>query len=117
MLATVPQMVSLPAATQAVYRAEVRIARKFDHARSFAIRCHFTDVHGTAPRRGRITTCSFRSYRHAGQRGQITHLQLRVRVVVRVADQTFEDGSGTVALPIQPSDPTPTRRSLTLDPS
>lgn len=115
MLADVPQTVSLPVATQVVYRAEVRIARKFDHARSFAIRCHFTDVHGSKRnRRGKITTCSFRSYRHAGQRGQITHLTIAVSVVVRVADATYEDGSGTAKLPVQAGEQV--RRSLYLNP-
>lgn len=117
MFADVPQTVSLPVATRVVYRAEVRIARRnYENARSFAIRCKFTDVHGTgSKRRGRITTCSFRVYRHVNQTGQIKHLTLAVSVVPRVADATFEDGSGWAKIPVQKGEHV--RRSLYLNPA
>lgn len=116
MFADVPQVVSLPVATRTVAAAEWRIARKFDHARSWAIRCHFTDVTGAGThRRGRITTCSFRSYRHTNHTGQIKHLNIAVRVVIRVPDATWEDGSGTAKLPVQPGEHV--KRSLELDPA
>lgn len=112
MLADVPQTVSLPVATRTVAAAEWRIARKFDHATSYGIRCKFTDVHGTgAKRRGRITTCSFRSYRHGHQ---VTHLDIDVTLVHRVADATYEDGSGWATIAVQPGEHV--KRSLYLNP-
>lgn len=82
-------------ATDIVFRAERAVWRhNLPRARSFKIRCNFTDVRGSGrARTGKPTDCTFRAYRHTNYVGRIFLLTLDLTVTIRQPDVSFEDGS------------------------
>ena len=108
--AAVSPRVHTEAAAKRIASAEWREWQRHDgHARSYALRCTFTHVHGPkGPRRtGRPETCTFRVYRTRDHHQRLAVLTLAVSVAARVPAGLGEDGAGAVTYS--------PRRSLLLD--
>jgi hypothetical protein len=98
--ASVNRVVLTKRATSVVFVAQRKIWRhNLPRARSFSIRCGFERLRGHgARRRGVITDCTFRAYRHTNFTGRLLVFPLDVTAVppppAGLGGPLFEDGSG-----------------------